>query len=103
MDTNIREQDSFNFQITLRNGILFPGERLQPVFCKPKLIPLKSVTLEKLERMQEEALDKLDEHSINNKEDNEESNLKGNLRKESNEIEGMKNYSNKTDVWSADD
>ncbi|CEF65447.1 Cilia BBSome complex subunit 10 family-containing protein [Strongyloides ratti] len=103
MDKNISEQDSFNIQITLRNGILFPGERLQPVFCKPKLIPLKSVTLEKLERMQEEALDKLEKLDKNIKEDKEESNLKGNLGKDSNEIEGMKNYSNKTDVWSADD
>lgn len=43
------------------NGFLFKEETLSPVFCKPKLIPLKSVTLEKLEKMQSEALEKLKE------------------------------------------
>lgn len=41
------------------NGYLFNELALTPVFCKPKLIPLKSVTLEKLERMQQDALEKL--------------------------------------------
>lgn len=41
------------------NGYLFKEITLSPVFCKPKLIPLKSVTLEKLERMQADALEKL--------------------------------------------
>jgi BBSome-interacting protein 1 len=40
-------------------GYLFKEVSLSPVFCKPKLIPLKSVTLEKLERMQADALEKL--------------------------------------------
>jgi BBSome-interacting protein 1 len=40
-------------------GYLFKEVALSPVFCKPKLIPLKSVTLEKLERMQADALEKL--------------------------------------------
>ncbi|CAG9530358.1 unnamed protein product [Cercopithifilaria johnstoni] len=39
------------------NGLLFYEEELSPVFCKPKLIPLKSVTLEKLEKMQSEAME----------------------------------------------
>lgn len=39
------------------NGLLFCEEELSPVFCKPKLIPLKSVTLEKLEKMQNEAME----------------------------------------------
>jgi BBSome-interacting protein 1 len=41
------------------SGFLFKEITLSPVFCKPKLIPLKSVTLEKLERMQADALEKL--------------------------------------------
>ncbi|KAH7729027.1 Protein K07C11.10 [Aphelenchoides avenae] len=43
------------------NGYCFKEESLSPVFCKPKLIPLKSVTLEKLEKMQAEAMEKLKE------------------------------------------
>lgn len=43
--------------LNARNGLLFCEEELSPVFCKPKLIPLKSVTLEKLEKMQSEAME----------------------------------------------
>lgn len=43
--------------LSARNAVLFCEEELSPVFCKPKLIPLKSVTLEKLERMQNEAME----------------------------------------------
>lgn len=43
--------------LNARNGLLFFEEELSPVFCKPKLIPLKSVTLEKLEKMQSEAME----------------------------------------------
>ena len=41
------------------SGMLFKEEVIGPVFCKPKLIPLKSVTLEKLEKMQQEGLEKM--------------------------------------------
>ncbi|TMS32611.1 hypothetical protein L596_000430 [Steinernema carpocapsae] len=37
------------------NGYTFKDDSLVPVFCKPKLIPLKSVTLEKLQEMQQAA------------------------------------------------
>ncbi|CAK5006491.1 unnamed protein product [Meloidogyne enterolobii] len=37
------------------NGYVFEQESLLPAYCKPKICPLKSVTLEKLEKMQEEA------------------------------------------------
>lgn len=43
--------------LTAQNGLLFYEEALSPVFCKPKLIPLKSVTLEKLEKMQKESME----------------------------------------------
>ncbi|RWS12505.1 BBSome-interacting protein 1-like protein [Dinothrombium tinctorium] len=39
-------------------GIVFQEEKSFYVLCKPKLLPLKSVTLEKLERMQESAQQK---------------------------------------------
>ncbi|KAK0423910.1 hypothetical protein QR680_008401 [Steinernema hermaphroditum] len=38
------------------NGFIFKDDSLGPVFCKPKLIPLKSVTLEKLQEMQQMAV-----------------------------------------------
>lgn len=50
--------------LNVENGLLFNEEELSPVFCKPKLIPLKSVTLEKLDKMQKEAVEmmkKMDE------------------------------------------
>jgi len=43
------------------SGMVHEQEFMLPVHCKPKLIPLKSVTLEKLEKMQREALEKLRE------------------------------------------
>ncbi|VDO52247.1 unnamed protein product [Onchocerca flexuosa] len=51
MDSEIKEI------LNARNGLLFCEEELSPVFCKPKLIPLKSVTLEKLEKMQSDAME----------------------------------------------
>lgn len=44
-----------------RQGLLYQEEPLDYVLCKPKLIPLKSVTLEKLEKMQRDAELKLRE------------------------------------------
>lgn len=38
-----------------RQGLLYQEDTLNYILCKPKLIPLKSVTLEKLEKMQREA------------------------------------------------
>uniref|UniRef100_A0A0N4ZNH0 BBSome-interacting protein 1 n=1 Tax=Parastrongyloides trichosuri TaxID=131310 RepID=A0A0N4ZNH0_PARTI len=91
----MNEEDSLKIQVTLKNGILFPSEYFQPVFCKPKLIPLKSLTLEKLEKMQQEALEKLEEIDKNNKFNNIENNK---------EITNDNmNDNKKTDVWSADD
>lgn len=51
------------------NGLLFKEEALSPVFCKPKLIPLKSVTLEKLEQMQRDSMAKILELEQKLKED----------------------------------
>ncbi|XP_078050068.1 BBSome interacting protein 1 [Augochlora pura] len=38
-----------------RQGLLFQEENLDYILCKPKLMPLKSITLEKLESMQRDA------------------------------------------------
>ena len=53
------ENDGLSELIYPPNGMLFKEEVIGPVFCKPKLIPLKSVTLEKLEKMQQEGLEKM--------------------------------------------
>lgn len=44
-----------------QQGLLYQSERRHYILCKPKLIPLKSVTLEKLEKMQRDAENKLKE------------------------------------------
>lgn len=44
-----------------KQGALYQKVTLNYILCKPKLIPLKSVTLEKLEKMQKDAEIKLRE------------------------------------------
>ncbi len=46
-------------EVLPKTGLVFQEPSLHPVLCKPKLMPLKSVTLEKLERMQREAQEKM--------------------------------------------
>lgn len=46
-------------EVMPQTGLLFQEQTLNPVLCKPKLLPLKSVTLERLERMQKEAQEKM--------------------------------------------
>lgn len=43
------------------HGKLFYEQKNDFVFCKPHLMPLKSVTLEKLEKMQKQAQEQLKE------------------------------------------
>lgn len=38
-----------------KQGLLYQEDKPHYILCKPKLIPLKSVTLEKLEKMQRDA------------------------------------------------
>ena len=38
-----------------KRGLVYQESNPQLVLCKPKLLPLKSVTLEKLEKMQKDA------------------------------------------------
>ncbi|XP_076163513.1 BBSome interacting protein 1 isoform X1 [Ptiloglossa arizonensis] len=54
-----------------RQGLLYQEENLDYILCKPKLIPLKSVTLEKLEKMQRDAELKIREVSEEESKENE--------------------------------
>lgn len=44
-------------EVLPKQGELYQEDLPSVILCKPKLIPLKSVTLEKLEKMQNEAQD----------------------------------------------
>ncbi|CDW53469.1 BBIP10 domain containing protein [Trichuris trichiura] len=43
-----------------KNGMLFDEIELDPIFCKPKIMPLKSMTLVKLEKLQRQMEEKLE-------------------------------------------
>ena len=45
-------------EVLPKKGLIFHESESQPVLCKPKLLPLKSFTLQKLEKMQKEATTK---------------------------------------------
>ena len=45
-------------------GEVIDHDEMAPVLCKPKLIPLKTVTLERLEQMQTENLEKLRQETM---------------------------------------
>lgn len=46
-------------EVLPKTGLLFNDPSTPLVLCKPKLMPMKSVTLEKLEKMQKEAQETL--------------------------------------------
>lgn len=52
--------------VILSTGIIQHQERdlFQPILCKPKLMPLKSITLQRLEDMQKLAEEKLRQQQI---------------------------------------
>uniref|UniRef100_A0A1I7XLI6 F-box domain-containing protein n=1 Tax=Heterorhabditis bacteriophora TaxID=37862 RepID=A0A1I7XLI6_HETBA len=71
------------------DAFLFKDESMSPVFCKPKLLPLKTVTMQKLERMQRDTVAKvraMDKVAQTTTQTAENSVSPG-----------------KTDIWSADD
>ena len=51
----------FTYFLPYTAGLIFHESEAQAVLCKPKLLPLKSFTLEKLEKMQKEATAKAQE------------------------------------------
>ncbi|KAI6192772.1 BBSome-interacting protein 1 [Aphelenchoides besseyi] len=88
--------DAMNPMFWPPNGFLFKEISLAPAYCKPKLIPLKSVTLEKLERMQADALEKLKEIEEEQKRQvEEEANEQRRLSERSSE------QAKRTDIWEA--
>ncbi|KJH42862.1 hypothetical protein DICVIV_11139 [Dictyocaulus viviparus] len=40
--------------LTAASAFLFKDEAMTPIFCKPKLLPLKTITAQKLDAMQKE-------------------------------------------------
>jgi len=42
-------------EVLPKQGFLFMEQTPIPILCKPKIMPMKSVTLEKLEKMQKDA------------------------------------------------
>lgn len=77
---------------------LFQDESLAPIFCKPKLIPLKTITTQKLEQMQREQMEKL---QVPEGKEEESVSIDG----ESSEREDKTPDSElkEADVWTADD
>jgi BBSome-interacting protein 1 len=67
-------------EVLPKYGLLFTEQSPMPVLCKPKIMPLKSVTLEKLEKMQKDAQETIKRqeeqekaaHELNNSEDVDE-------------------------------
>lgn len=60
--SDIKNSSTDKIDVVLpRQGLLYQEENLDYILCKPKLIPLKSITLEKLERMQRDAELKIQE------------------------------------------
>ncbi|KAB7495220.1 BBSome-interacting protein 1 [Armadillidium nasatum] len=45
-------------EVLPRKGLLYQEDNMPLALCRPKLMPLKSVTLEKLEEMQKSAIEK---------------------------------------------
>ncbi|KAL5496252.1 hypothetical protein EMCRGX_G012497 [Ephydatia muelleri] len=56
---SVQSQPQLFKEVLPKTGMVFTEETLEMVLCKPKILPLKSVTLEKLEQMQTEAQEKL--------------------------------------------
>lgn len=46
-------------EVLPKQGVLYQEDTPTMVLCKPKLLPMKSVTLEKMEKMQKEAQETL--------------------------------------------
>lgn len=54
--SELKEKKDYNIDVVLpQQGLLYSEDTPDYLLCKPKLMPLKSVTLEKLEKMQKDA------------------------------------------------
>ncbi|VDK55467.1 unnamed protein product [Anisakis simplex] len=82
------KQHTLKEVIGAQNGVLFKDEALSPVFCKPKLIPLKSISLMKLEQMQQDSINKLMQLAAD--------------EKNSKQSETTESEQKSADIWTAD-
>ncbi|PAV79056.1 hypothetical protein WR25_15739 [Diploscapter pachys] len=81
--------------LTAHDAMIFREESISPIFSKPKLIPLKTITMEKMERMQREAAEKMKEDEMKQQAQEEEV-----PPEDPHPSTGEKKQA---DVWSADD
>lgn len=87
--------DNLTEMIYPPNGMLFKEEVIGPIFCKPKLIPLKSVTLERLEKMQQEGLEKMRQIEA-------QKTIESKIEEETTSEIVDGNVDKKTDIWQAE-
>uniref|UniRef100_A0A8R1HIW8 Uncharacterized protein n=1 Tax=Caenorhabditis japonica TaxID=281687 RepID=A0A8R1HIW8_CAEJA len=98
-----REEEGYNMsqgvkleeKLWIDECYLFQDESLAPIFCKSKLIPLKTITTQKLEQMQREQMEKL---QVPEKEPNEST-----IHEEPEDVEDHEASTKEADVWTADD
>lgn len=58
-------EDRVHMQEVLpKQGMVYQEDMPTVVLCKPKLLPLKSVTLEKMEKMQKEAMEQVKQQEM---------------------------------------
>lgn len=65
VDMSSNETTSQQESVLPEYGRLFYEQKSDFLFCQPHLMPLKSITLEKLERMQKQAIAQLKEKRAN--------------------------------------
>ncbi|CAI5452473.1 unnamed protein product [Caenorhabditis angaria] len=83
---------------------LFQDETLSPIFCKSKLIPLKTITMQKLEKMQQEMMEKLKFPEKPEEIHHEEGEyVEEGTSSERDPIQNEDEEKKSTDVWTADD
>lgn len=92
-------------EVVPKSGMLFQEISLYPVLCKPKLMPLKSVTLDKLERMQKEAQEKVIEmeKQVEEEKQNLENEQQIGGQSDTNVLDSSDGPSKNVDVWRPED
>ncbi|CAI4231642.1 unnamed protein product [Auanema sp. JU1783] len=94
-------------ELTYDDCMVFHEQDWAPIFCKPKLLPMKTYTMEKLQNMQKQAqlqmraLEEEEENLRNEPEHNET--VPNSARSVSPEENQSAKQPVHTEVWSADD
>ncbi|CAD6187088.1 unnamed protein product [Caenorhabditis auriculariae] len=89
-------------RILVQDTFAFQEEQFVPIYCKPKLIPLKTITMEKIEKIQREAQQKIREAELLQQEQQEGEEEED--RPEDSEQPVTPAATDKpADVWTADD